>query len=194
MKHLLLFLGVLLFCFTACEYQEPLSEKQNIAIDPALLGLWEPAPEKDEPKPSGEWILALKYSDTEYLIHYHTGSDSLYFRAYPLKIGDISCVQLQLIGNADGPLAKTEPAYQVAFVTLTGGEVTIRMINTSVVGPDLRGSALREAFLNNSKNSDLFREPVKFRRLKKADGPKKAYDSPSPSSLYMHSLVARVHY
>jgi hypothetical protein len=84
MKRFLLFLIVLLLCVAACEYHEPLSEKQNISIDPALLGLWEPIPEKNEPKPSGEWILALKYSDTEYMIHYQTGSDSMYFRAYPL--------------------------------------------------------------------------------------------------------------
>jgi hypothetical protein len=166
MKHFLLFLVVLLLCVAACEYREPLSEKQNIAINPALLGLWEPVPEKNEPKPSGEWIIALKYSDTEYMIHYQTGSDSMYFRAYPLKIGDISCVQLQLIGNAGGPLAKSEPAYQVASVTLNGDEVIIRMMNTSVVGSDLAGPALREAFLKNFKNTDLFREPVKFRRVK----------------------------
>ena len=166
MKRFLLFLVVLLLGIAACEYQEPLSEKQNSSIDPALLGLWEPAPEKNEPKPSGEWILALKYSDTEYMIHYQTGSESMYFRAYPLKIGDIPCVQLQLIGDSSGPLAKTEPAYQVAFVTLTGDEVTIRMMNTSVVGRDLHSPALREAFLKNSKNTDLFREPVKFRRVK----------------------------
>lgn len=168
MKHFLLFLVVLLFCVAACEYREPLSEKQNISIDQALLGIWEPAPEKNEPKPSGERILALKYSDTEYMIHYQTGSDSMYFRAYPLKVGDISCVQLQLIGNSSGPLVKTEPAYQVAFVKLTGNEVTIRMMNTSVVGHDLRGPALREAFIKNSKNTDLFREPVKFSRVKKS--------------------------
>ena len=168
MKHFLPFLVFLLLCVAACEYQEPLSEKQNIPIDQALLGLWEPAPEKNEPKPSGEWILAMKYSDTEYIIHYQTGTDSMYFRAYPLKVGDISCVQLQLIGNASGPLAKTEPAYQVAFVTLTGDEVTIRMMNTSVVGRDLRSPGLREAFLKNSKNTNLFREPVKFRRVIKS--------------------------
>ena len=90
MKRFLLFLAIILLCVAACEYQEPLSEKQNISIDPALLGLWEPASEKNEPKPAGEWILALKYSDTEYMIHYRTGSDSMYFRAYPLKVGDLS--------------------------------------------------------------------------------------------------------
>jgi hypothetical protein len=168
MKRLFFFLVVLLLSVSACNYREPISEKQNTSIDPALLGLWEPVPEKDEVKPSGEWILALKYSDTEYLIHYRTGSDSMYFRAYPLKVGEIFCMQLQLIGNGDGPPAKTDPPYQVASVTLSGDEVTIRMMNTSVVGSDLSGPALREAFLKNSKNPALFRKPVKFRRVKRA--------------------------
>jgi hypothetical protein len=166
MKQFLLFLVVILLCIAACEYREPLSEKQNISVDPALLGLWEPVPEKNEPKPSGEWILALKYSDTEYMIHYRTRTESIYFRAYPLKIGDISCMQLQLIGIDDGPPAKGEPVYQAAFVALTGDEATIRMMNASVVSSNLRGPALREAFIKNAKNPDLFREPVKFRRVK----------------------------
>ena len=169
MKKFLPFLCVLLLSVAACEYQEPLSEKQNISVDPALLGLWEPVPEKDEQKPSGEWILALKYSDTEYMIHYQTRTESMYFRAYPIKVGDISCMQLELIGNGDGPAAKGEPAFQAASVTLSGDEATIRMMNTSVVASKLRGPALREAFLKNAKNPDLFREPVKFRRVKKAD-------------------------
>lgn len=169
MKKFLLFLCVLLLTVAACEYHEPLSEKQNISIDPALLGLWEPVPEKNEAKPSGEWILALKYSDTEYMIHYQTRTESMYFRAYPIKVGDLSCMQLELIGSGDGPAEMGDAAYQAASVTLSGDEATIRMMNTSVVSSNLRGPALREAFLRNAKNPDLFREPVKFRRVKKAD-------------------------
>jgi hypothetical protein len=175
MKQFLLFLFVLLLCLAACEYQDPLSEKQNLPIAPALLGLWEPVPEKDEAKPSGEWIVALKYSDTEYMIHYQTRSESMYFRAYPLKVGDISCMQLQLIGNGDGPPAKGDPVFQTAFVTLSGNEATIRMMNTSVVGHNLRGAALREAFLKNVKNPVLFREPARFRRVEKPDKKKATF-------------------
>jgi hypothetical protein len=168
MNKFLPFLCLFLLCVAACEYQEPLSEKQNISVDPALLGLWEPVPEENETKPSGEWIVALKYSDTEYMIHYQTRTESMYFRAYPIKVGDLSCMQLELIGNGDGPVEKGEPAFQAASVTLSGDEATIRMMNTSVVASKLRGPALREAFLKNAKNPDLFRDPVKFRRVKKA--------------------------
>jgi hypothetical protein len=167
MKRLLPVLAILMLCVGACEYQEPLSVNQNIPIDPALLGLWQPMPDKNESVPTDEWLLALKYSDTEYLVQYKTGSESMYFRAYSIKIGDTSCIQLQLIGYSDTPIKKGDPAYQVALVTLNGDEVTVRMLNTSVVNASLRGAELREAFLKNSKNSGLFREPGKFKRIKK---------------------------
>lgn len=165
MKRLLLLLAILLIFVAACEYQNPLSENQNVPIDPALLGLWVPSPDNNEPPPPNEWILALKYSDTEYMIQYQTGSDSMYFRAYPIKIGDISCMQLQLIGYSSGPIKKSDLPYQVALFTLNGDTVTIAMLNTSLVNKDLRGAALKDAFLKNSKNANLFREPAKFKRI-----------------------------
>jgi hypothetical protein len=171
MKRLLPLFIMLLIFVAACEYQEPLADKQDIAVNPALLGLWVPSPDNNEPPPPDEWILALKYSDTEYVIHYRTGSGSMYFKAYPVKIGDIPCMQLQLIGDANGPMKKTDPPYQVASIILNGDEVIISMMNTSVVDPGLRGVALRESLQKNIKNTKLFREPVKFRRVIKADTP-----------------------
>jgi hypothetical protein len=171
MKRFLPLFVILLLCVAACEYQEPLADKQGIAVDQALLGLWVPSPDNSEPPPPGEWILALKYSDTEYMLQYQSGKDSMYFRAYPLKIGNIPCMQLQLLGYSKGPIQKGEPAYQVASVMLNGDEVTIRMLSTAVINPTLRGAEVSDAFLKNSKNSKLFREPVKFRRVAKADTP-----------------------
>jgi hypothetical protein len=168
MKHIFSLLVISLFILSACEYQEPLAENQNIAIDPALLGLWQPAPDKDEPAPTDEWILALKYSETEYLIHYKTGGGSMYFRAYPINVGGISCMQLQLLGNDSGPLKESGQAYHVAFLVLRDDEVTIRMLNTSVVNPKLKGAELKDTFLKNSTTKELFREPAKFKRAKKS--------------------------
>jgi hypothetical protein len=168
MKDFLLLLAVLLLCSAGCQYHEPLSEIQNIPIDQAWLGHWDLVDEKDESQLSaGEWILVLKYSDTEYLIHYHDKSCDEYFRAYPLKVVDINCLQLQLIGDGDGFQKKGEPTYVVASVTLTGNEATVRMLNSSLVGAKLRGPALRAAFLKNAKAPDLFEKPGKLRRAKK---------------------------
>jgi hypothetical protein len=167
MKRFLPLFVVFALFIAACEYQEPLSEKQGILIDESSLGLWEALPEKDG-KPPKEYILALKISPTEYLVHYKMESDSMYFRAYPIKVGNISCLQLQLIGTSTGPAPKNEPQYQVALYQIKGDELSIRMMNTSVVGEKLGSAAMREAFLKNQTNEKLFREPGKFKRVKKS--------------------------
>jgi hypothetical protein len=74
-------------------------------------------------------------------------------------------MQLQLIGYSSGPIKKSDLPYQVALFTLNGDTVTIAMLNTSLVNKDLRGAALKDAFLKNSKNANLFREPAKFKRI-----------------------------
>ena len=66
-----------------------------------MLGLWETLPENsDEEK---ERMMILKFSSTEYIIHYPVRENAMYFRAYPIKVGGVSCVQLQAIGSNEGP-------------------------------------------------------------------------------------------
>ena len=66
-----------------------------------MLGLWETLPENsDEEK---ERMMILKFSSTEYIIHYPVRENAIYFRAYPIKVGGVSCVQLQAIGFNEGP-------------------------------------------------------------------------------------------
>jgi|WetSurMetagenome_2_1015567.scaffolds.fasta_scaffold00152_41 hypothetical protein len=167
MKRFLPLFVVLALLIAACEYQEPLSEKQGIRIDESVLGLWMGVPEKNKTS-SKEDLLVLQISATEYFVHYNEGNESMYFRAYPIKVGNISCLQLQLIGTSTGPATKNEPQYQVALYQINGDELSIRMMNTSVVGEKLGSAAMREAFLKNQTNDKLFREPGKFRRVKKS--------------------------
>jgi len=171
MKKWLLIFSLSVLIIAACEYQEPAADKQGIPVNPALLGLWVPSPDNKETPPPDEWILALPYSDTEYMIHYRTEKDSMYFKGYPVKIGAYSCIHLQLIGDSRSPISKTDAPYQIASVSLSGEEVTIRMMSTSVVSSSLRGTALKEAVLKNANNAGLFREPVKFRRADKSYKP-----------------------
>ena len=50
-----------------------------------MQGLWETFPEdRDEEK---ERMKILKFSSTEYIIHYPVGENAMYFRAYPVKVG-----------------------------------------------------------------------------------------------------------
>ena len=62
-----------------------------------MLGLWETLAENsDEEK---ERMMILKFSSTEYIIHYPVRENAMYFRASPIKFGGVSCVQLQAISS-----------------------------------------------------------------------------------------------
>lgn len=168
MKSILPVVVIMMLLVAGCEYQEPLSGNQGLPLDESAIGLWEAMPEKINQAPPKEYLLALKISPTEYLVHYKMESDSMYFRAYPIKIGNISCLQLQLIGTSSGPVPKNEPQYQVALYTIKGDELSIRMMNTSIVSPKLGSAEMREVFIKNQTKAELFREPGKFKRAKKS--------------------------
>ena len=159
--------AVLLFC--GCEYETPLTEEHSIAVDSSVLGLWEVIPDKGKEKEQNKRMMILKYSDTEYMIHYPVQKDSLYFRAYPVKFGDVSCVQLQTIGTSEGPPDKEEKnLYHVASYRLENAELEIKLLNAELVDDDLKTTeALTRSFLKHKENKKLFINPGRFRRVKK---------------------------
>jgi hypothetical protein len=63
----------LVLSFAGCQYLAPLAEGHTVAVDPAVIGLWKEVPEGDKPPDPDEKMLILKYSDTEYLVHYPIG-------------------------------------------------------------------------------------------------------------------------
>ena len=159
-------IAVALF-IAGCQYLAPLTEEHSIAVDPAVIGLWEEIPEGDKPPDPEGRMLILKYSDTEYLVHYPTRKDDGYYRAYPVKIDGISCVQIQLIGTADGDVKKGERKFQVAAYSVSNSELEIKTLNADLFDKDLRDTAsFRQAFLKNKDNKDLFANPGKFRRVR----------------------------
>lgn len=167
MKHLTWFVIVAILVMGGCDYPFPLTEEHNISIDPSVLGHWEEVPQGGKAPDPNERMLIFKYTDTEYLVHYPTGKGGMYFRGYPIKIEGVSCVQIQLIGDVDGDVKKEDRKYQVVSYALSKGELEIRTLNTDLVDKDLQDSAkLRQAFLKNKDNKELFKDPGKFRRIK----------------------------
>lgn len=166
MKHIGAVVIAAVLVIAGCVYEAPLTEEHTIPIDPSVLGLWEEVPEGDKPADPNERMNIMKYSETEYLVHYPTGKYGMYFRGYPIKIEGVSCVQFQVIGNADGDIKKEERTYQVVSYALSQGELEVRTLNSDLVDKNLKDSAgLRQAFIKNKDNKDLFREPGKFRRV-----------------------------
>lgn len=158
-------MGAVLF-LCGCEYETPLTEKHTTPIDPTALGLWETVLENsDEEK---ERMMILKFSSTEYIIHYPVRENAMYFRAYPIKVGGVSCVQLQAIGSNEGPPDQGEKGlYHVASYQLSDVKLEIKLLNEKLVDDELKKSAeLTRAFLEHKENKNLFVNPVKFRRIK----------------------------
>ncbi len=166
MKYKALFLAAFAFyVFAGCEYENPLTNEHNIPVDPAVLGLWETPPENGGTAGSSEKMLILKYSETEYLVHYPIGDEAFYFRGYPIKIGNISCVQVQLIGDSNGDIKKEERKYQVVSYRLSNYELEIKTLNTDLVDKKLKEiNKLRKAFMKNIANKELFQNPVRFKK------------------------------
>ena len=159
--------AVLIFC--GCEYEAPLTKEHSVAVDSSVLGLWELIPDAGEEKEKKEWMMVLKYSGTEYMIHYPIGDDAMYFRAYPIKIGGVQCVQLQAIGTHEGPPDKGEKnLYHVASYRLNGAKLEIKLLNAELVDDELKTSAaLTRSFQKHKGNKNLFINPGTFRRVEK---------------------------
>ncbi len=174
MKHAVMLTVLTALLLAGCEYESPLTKEHNISVGSAVLGLWEPIPDEGEEPKQNDWVprmfkrmMILKYSDTEYLIHDPVGKNGLYYRGYPIKIGGISCVQLQVIGTDDGPPKEDEKElFHVVSYQLTDGKLEIKTLNTDLVDDNLKTTeALVEAFLNHKDNKELFTNPGSFRRI-----------------------------
>jgi hypothetical protein len=169
MRRVAALLIITVLFVAGCTYEKPLIKEHAIPVDSSVLGLWEPQPDGGEESGTDERMVILKFSDTEYLIHYPPGgNDETYYRGYPIKIGGISCVQLQVIGTEDGmPKKDVKALFAVVSYELKQGILEIRTLNNDMVDDDLKTTeALVQSFLNHKDNKELFTNPVRFRQLK----------------------------
>ena len=166
-KFFLLLLAGVLLLLAGCIYEAPLTGEHTIAVASAVLGLWEFVPGEGEKPGPPERMMVLRYSDTEYLIHYPMGQDGMYFRGYEVRVGGVPCVQLQLLGSEEGPVERNEKdLFQVASYQLVGDELLVRTLNRELVADELKDSAaLRKAFLNHRSSKELFTNPGRFKRV-----------------------------
>lgn len=158
---------ITIFLITGCRYEIPLVDTADRPIDPAMLGLWRLIPESGEESGEPEQMMVLAYSDTEYLIHHPIGEDGVYYRAYPIEVAGKACVQLQIIGDEDGPLTQTsEGLYLAADYVLEEGQLEVNIMNTELLSNTYTSSqALRKAFRQLKHHPDLFNNPGTFVRV-----------------------------
>ena len=147
------------FMLCGCEYEAPLAEEQGISIDPKVIGLWKGESELNEQ------MMILKYTETEYLIHYPVGAlEGSYYRGYPINVGGIPCVQLEMIGAGEGPLGQDEMGrFNVVSYRMEAGKLEIKLLNTSMVDEGLTEiNTMQKAFLEHKDAEDLFHDPGVF--------------------------------
>jgi hypothetical protein len=162
MKALLLPVGLMLL-LNSCVFESPFEATAKVPVDPALPGCWEEIQSDD--KSAANRILVLQHSPNEYLVSYPEGKKAMYFRAFAVDLGRQRCIQIQLIGTADGPVKPEDRKYHLLKAVLTDGELEIRTIKPEMLGKDLRDTAsLRAAFINHKDEESLFGEPARFRR------------------------------
>lgn len=165
MKNYVILPVLSLLLFAGCQYEVPLTTEHNIPVDPKLPGVWELISEEED----DVRITILKFSDTEYSADYSVKKDHIYYRGYPIEIGGVSCVQLQVIGTHKGPPDKDDNnLFQVASYRLVKDELEISMLNGDLIkDQDGKAESLVQAFLNNRENKELFVPLGKFRRINK---------------------------
>lgn len=167
MRSLFPVLGLALVFATGCVYKEPMVREARVPIDQDLVGLWERVEEDGKAPDESKRMLILRYSDTEYIVRQPVGDDGLYYRAYPIELGGVKCVQLEALGSGKGPIEGDNPdLFHVVSYRIEGGTLEVRTLNTSVVGKANRTTeALREAFLKNKDAVNLFENPGVFRKV-----------------------------
>jgi hypothetical protein len=171
MKARSLTLIAALLVFAGCQYDSPLTDEHSVSIDRALLGVWEEIPDDGASLDELNRMVVLKFSETEYLVHYPVKKNGGYYRAYPFSLGGVEGVQLEILGSGSGPIEEDEDdIYIVASYAIINGELEVQLLNEQLVDDDLPGSAaIREAFLKNKESKDLFTDPGKFRRVENQD-------------------------
>lgn len=168
MQTLIPVLSLALVLFSGCIYEVPMTPDHAIPVDPAMVGLWQGVPEPGKADEPDARMLVLKYSDTEYVIRYPSGRDAMYFRGYPIKVGNLQCVQIQLIGGDDQPVKGDDRRYHVVACKLADGVLEVRTLNPDVISNQVTTSAdLAKAIRANLANPDLFKDPGKFKKVAK---------------------------
>ncbi|MEP2775994.1 MAG: hypothetical protein ABJQ29_14140 [Luteolibacter sp.] len=166
--------ALLALLLAGCIYEAPLVAEHTVPIEPELVGVWQMVPKNGANSKPGERLLILKLSETEYLVRNPHNEDGLYFRAYPIKLGGKSCVQMEVIGTKDGAPDwgdhKPSP-FMVASFELAEDNLVIRILNRKLVSEDLKTTAtLQETFLKHKDSEELFADPAEYRRVVERGG------------------------
>lgn len=156
-----------------CEFEAPLVAEDRLEIEEEVLGVWMPVPkgERKDGKVAdkNKRMIVLEFSDTEYLVQQGLGDGFFTYRAYPIELGGVRCVQLEAIGTDDGPIdskGEMTAPFQVVSHEFKGGELVVRTLNKRLFPKGLKTTeALQKAFLEQKDKENLFANPEVYRKV-----------------------------
>ena len=164
MKKLLIMLACGLLA--GCDYTAPLATTPRIEIDKSVLGLWQ-ATEGEKT----EQLLVLPLDKNEYLVsisHSSDWTDGMYARACLCRTAGKTLVQLKWFGNAEGECPDNNRVYQFASYSITGGKLTVRLLNSEVASKDAASTKeLARSIAANKDKPNLFKEGMVFTKINK---------------------------
>ena len=148
-----LILPAILLLLAGCDYEVPLGQTPAAPADPALSGTW--AGQLTDEKPVS---MEIKISDTDYLVIYTVGSDTLTFNGFEVKANDLNLIQLAMKDNE-------KTLYSFFKYSLTPEGLSVYRLNPEVVSAKCQTAEelLKDINLHR-QNPFLFTEPLKFTR------------------------------
>ena len=153
--------GVLL---AGCEYTVPLVKTPDVAIDTAIVGLWQRTSEDGKM----ERLLVLPLSKVEYLVVFPEGAkDAMFARGCLWRSAALTLVQLDWFGTAQAKLPDDNRTFQFASYAVEGDTLKCRLLDPDIVPKDIESSdALAKAITDNKDNPKLVRDEMVFQKVK----------------------------
>ena len=157
MKTLVSLFAVFLLC--SCIYDVPFVDLAELPVKMDVVGVWEKIPDEGKASDPDDKLVILPFSGHEYIVVSSPAENGLYFRAYPVQVGDSVYIQLEWLGAEKNP-------YHLCRYTVKDGILTIELLDEGAVSPEIASSAdLRKALQENLDNPELFTEAVSYRKL-----------------------------
>jgi hypothetical protein len=90
----------------------------------------------------------------------------MFFRAYPIDLAGGRYVQIQLIGNGNGPVKPADRKYHLLKLQAAEDSLAFMTLNADKLGKQTEGTrSMREAFERMKDEPDLFGDALRFKRV-----------------------------
>jgi hypothetical protein len=146
-----------------CDYTVPLVQTPAVDLDNALVGRWQKTGSAD----GTDQLLVLPLGKREFLVVFPAGSkDAMFARGSLWRQADLTLMQLDWFGTAQGKLPTDSRTYQYAAFDIAGDTLRVRLLNPDTVDKAAASTeALQQAILASQANPKLYRDAMTFRKI-----------------------------